>query len=51
MKPELYVDHRSPPVRSTLLLVKTLGIDVDEKPIDLAKGEHVSKAFIEVTLK
>lgn len=51
MKPELYVDERSPPVRSTLLLVKTLGIDVDEKAIDLAKGEHVSKSFIEVISK
>lgn len=48
MKPELYVDQRSPPVRSTLLLVKMLGIDVDLKELDLSKGEHVSKSFIEV---
>lgn len=49
MKPELYVDQRSPPVRSTILLVKTLGLDdVDIKPIDLAKGEHLTKSFLEV---
>lgn len=48
MKPELYFDQRSPPVRSVLLLIKTLGVDVDEKPIDLAKGEHLSETFIKV---
>lgn len=48
MQPELYLDQRSPPVRSVLLLVLTLGVDVDEKPIDLAKGEHLSESFVKV---
>lgn len=48
MKPELYVDRRSPPVRSVLLLVEALGIDVTEKAIDLAKGEHCSPEFLKV---
>lgn len=48
MKPELYADRRSPPVRSVLLLVEALGIDVNEKPIDLAKGEHYSPELLKV---
>lgn len=49
MKPELYFDRRSPPVRSVLLLIEALGIEVDHKPIDLAKGEHRSDSFVKVT--
>lgn len=49
MKPELYLDKCSPPVRSVLLLIEALGIDVDEKLVTLAKGEHMHKDFIEVS--
>lgn len=48
MKPELYFDRRSPPVRSVLLLIETLGVEVDEMQIDLQKGEHLSESFVKV---
>lgn len=48
MKPEFYFDRRSPPVRSVLLLIEALGLDVNYKPIDLAKGEHLSENFIQI---
>lgn len=48
MKPTLYSDRRSPPVRSILLLIEELGIDVDEKVIDLFKGEHYSEDYLKV---
>lgn len=50
MKPELYLDKRSPPVRSILLLIEAFGIEIQEKPIDLAKGEHLSESFQKVYL-
>lgn len=50
MKPELYLDKRSPPVRSILLLIEAFGIEIQEKPIDLAKGEHLSESFLKVSL-
>lgn len=49
MKPVLYLDKRSPPVRSVLLLIEALEIDVEEKFIDLARGEMFSESFIEIT--
>lgn len=48
MKPELYLDKRSPPVRSVLMLVEALGIEVEEKFIDLSKGEHFEEHFLKV---
>lgn len=48
MKPELYLDRRSPPVRSVLLLIEALGIEVTEKPIDLSIGEMFSEQFLKV---
>lgn len=48
MKPDFYFDRRSPPVRSVLLLIEAFGIDVDYKPIDLGKGEHLSEHFVKV---
>lgn len=50
MKGELYLDRRSPPVRSVLLLIEALGIEVDEKLIDLSKGEHVQEDFLKVNI-
>lgn len=48
MIPELYLDKRSPPVRSVLLLIEALAIKVEEKTIDLSKGEHLSEYFLKV---
>lgn len=48
MRPELYLDKRSPPVRSVLLLIEALGLEIERKPIDLQKGEHLSKNYLEV---
>lgn len=49
MKPKLYLDKRSPPVRSVLLLIEALGIDVEEKLINLARGEHMSDSYLKVS--
>lgn len=48
MKPVLYYDQRSPPVRSVLMLLKLLDIEVDLKFIDLFKGEQLKPEFKEV---
>ncbi|XP_031620849.1 glutathione S-transferase E14-like [Contarinia nasturtii] len=48
MKPELYLDRRSPPVRSVLMLIQALGIEVEEKIIDLSKGEHFGESFLKI---
>lgn len=48
MKPKLYLDQRSPPVRAVLMLIEALRIDIDKNPIDLFKGEHYHASFLEV---
>lgn len=48
MKLVLYYDQRSPPVRSVLMLLKILNIDVNLKFIDLFKGEQLKPEFKEV---
>lgn len=50
MKPQLYFDSRSPPVRSVLLLIEALKIDVNHNKIDLFKGEHRSDDYLKVKL-
>lgn len=50
MKPVLYYDQRSPPVRSVLMLLKLLDIEVDLKFIDLFKGEQLKPEFKEVRI-
>lgn len=48
MKPVLYCDQRSPPVRSVLMLLKMLNIDVELKFINLFKGDQMKSSFKEV---
>ncbi|XP_065368898.1 uncharacterized protein GstE14 [Calliphora vicina] len=48
MKLVLYYDQRSPPVRSVLMLLKILKIDLDLKFIDLFKGEQLKPDFKEL---
>lgn len=50
MKPLLYLDKRSPPVRSVLLLIEALGIDVEERSVDLSRGEHLSESYLKVII-
>ncbi|XP_030387143.1 glutathione S-transferase E14 [Scaptodrosophila lebanonensis] len=45
-KPLLYYDDRSPPVRSCLMLIKILNIDVDLHFIDLFKGAQFEAEFL-----
>ncbi|KAG4068652.1 hypothetical protein HA402_002343 [Bradysia odoriphaga] len=48
-KPILYYDDISPVVRSVLMLIDVLKIDVDLKYIDLFKGEHRSDEFFRIS--
>lgn len=48
MKPILYYDDISPPVRSILLFISALDIDVEYKQVDLVKREHLNEEFIKV---
>ncbi|XP_034104061.1 glutathione S-transferase E14 isoform X2 [Drosophila albomicans] len=45
-KPILYYDDRSPPVRSCLMLIKMLKIDIELRFIDLFRGEQFGKEFL-----
>lgn len=45
-KPILYYDDRSPPVRSCLMLIKLLDIDVELRFVDLFKGEQFGKEYL-----
>ncbi|EDW01760.1 glutathione S-transferase E14 [Drosophila grimshawi] len=45
-KPILYYDDRSPPVRSCLMLIKMLNIDVELRYVDLFKGAQFEKQFL-----
>jgi Glutathione S-transferase, N-terminal domain len=49
MKPILYFDNISPPVRSVLLLIEALNIDVDYRFVDLFAQEHLAEDYVKVT--
>ncbi|CAD7014497.1 unnamed protein product [Ceratitis capitata] len=44
----LYYDDVSPPVRSCMLLIKMLELDVEYKFVDLFRGGQLDKAFIDL---
>ncbi|XP_055380206.1 glutathione S-transferase E14 [Condylostylus longicornis] len=48
MKPILYYDDRSPPVRSCLMLIDHLGIECELRYVDLFKGEQKSSDFLKI---
>lgn len=50
MKPTLYVDDRSPPVRSILMLIEELQLDVEIEFIDLFKQEHLKPTYLQVRI-
>ncbi|XP_046866346.1 glutathione S-transferase E14 isoform X2 [Drosophila willistoni] len=45
-RPILFYDDRSPPVRSCLMLIKMLNIDVELRFVDLFKGAQFDKDFL-----
>lgn len=47
-KPILYTDKRSPVVRSVLILIEELQLDLDYVEIDLFCGEQMSPGFLKV---
>ncbi|KAH8355691.1 hypothetical protein KR200_004808 [Drosophila serrata] len=47
-KPTLYYALFSPPARACILIAKLIGLDLDLKPVDFAKKEHLSEEFIKV---
>lgn len=48
MKPVLYCDNRSPPVRSVLMLINELKIDCQLNEIDLFSREHLKDNYLKV---
>ncbi|XP_039956134.1 glutathione S-transferase E14-like [Bactrocera tryoni] len=44
----LYYDDVSPPVRSCMMLIKLLELDVEYKYVDLFKGGQLEKSFLEL---
>lgn len=48
MRPILYAHIVSPPVRSVLMLVKELKIDIEVVKIDLFKGDNQTPEFLKV---
>lgn len=45
---KLYLNKMSPNVRRVLLTAAAAGIELEEKPLDFAKGEHKSPEFLAV---
>lgn len=43
---KLYLNALSPNVRRVLLTAAALGVELDRKPVDFAKGEHKSPDFL-----
>ncbi|XP_017092510.2 glutathione S-transferase 1 [Drosophila bipectinata] len=47
-KPTLYYALFSPPARACLLTAKLIGLDLDLKPVDFSKKEHLSEEFVKL---
>ncbi|XP_014102297.2 glutathione S-transferase 1 isoform X2 [Bactrocera oleae] len=47
-KPVLYYATLSPPSRAVLLTAKLLGLDLELRPVNLLKGEHLTDDFIKM---
>lgn len=47
-KPALYYATLSPPARAVLLTAKEIGLDLELKPINLMKGEHLTPEFLKM---
>nr|CAI5833608.1 unnamed protein product [Callosobruchus analis] len=44
----LYYIEASPPVRSTLMTIKALGLEVEMKRVDLPGGEHLKPEYLKI---
>ncbi|EDW47053.1 GM21098 [Drosophila sechellia] len=47
-KPTLYYALFSPPARACILVAKLIGLDLELKPVDFAKKEHLSEEFVKL---
>ncbi|XP_065366984.1 glutathione S-transferase 1 [Calliphora vicina] len=47
-KPILYMATLSPPSRAVMLTAKEIGLELEYKPINLLKGEHLTPEFIKM---
>ena len=47
-KPIIFIDKRSPPVRSVLMLVDMLNIDADFQNVNIFTGEQFGEEFLRV---
>uniref|UniRef100_A0A1A9V6B1 Glutathione S-transferase 1 n=1 Tax=Glossina austeni TaxID=7395 RepID=A0A1A9V6B1_GLOAU len=47
-KPVLYYAKLSPPARAVLLTAKAIDLELELKPINLMKGEHLTPEFIKI---
>ena len=50
MSLDLYEIKGSPPCLAVQLLSKEIGVDLNVKPIDFSKGEHLTPEFVKVSL-
>lgn len=41
----------SPPVRAVLMTAAELGVELEEKMVDLLNGEHKNPEFVKVNMK
>ncbi|XP_055589483.1 uncharacterized protein LOC129741730 [Uranotaenia lowii] len=48
VKPILYTLHLSPPCRAVELTAKALGLELEQKVINLVKGEHLTPEFVKI---
>lgn len=48
-KPVLYLMRLSPPARAVLMCAAELGVELEEKDVDMAAHEHLSESFIQVS--
>lgn len=46
---DFYYTPGSAPCRSVLLAAKAVGIELNLKPLDLMKGEHLKPEFVKVS--
>ncbi|XP_018013809.1 glutathione S-transferase 1 [Hyalella azteca] len=48
MAPVLYYAPASPPCRSVMLVAKEVGLELQLKPVDVMKGEHMRPEFLAI---